>query len=94
MEKGEDCILLDNSDPQRWRVRNSKAAAGVVPSICLTFPPPDPDCKKKVCHYRNTALFPIPVDDTMSWLSDHRTFVFGMKCDDQGLIFILVFVFR
>ena len=48
MEKGEDCILLDNTDSQRWRVRNSRAAAGVVPSICLTFPPPDTETKRKV----------------------------------------------
>ena len=48
MEKGEECILLDNKDPQRWRVRNSRAAAGVVPSICLTFPPPDTECKRQV----------------------------------------------
>ncbi|XP_067936924.1 dystonin-like [Watersipora subatra] len=48
MEKGEECILLDNKDPQKWRVRNSRAAAGVVPSICLTFPPPDGDSRRQV----------------------------------------------
>ena len=48
MDKGEDCILLDNGDPLRWRVRNSKAAAWLVPSICFTFPPPDPELKRDV----------------------------------------------
>jgi len=48
MEKGESCILLDKTDPQKWRVRNSRAAAGVVPSICLAFPPPDAECKLQV----------------------------------------------
>ena len=48
MEKGEECILLDNNDPQRWRIRNSRASAGVVPSICLTFPPPDAECRQRV----------------------------------------------
>ncbi|XP_037953249.1 dystonin isoform X36 [Teleopsis dalmanni] len=41
IEKGETCILLDNSSRVKWRIRNSIGQEGSIPSACLLMPPPD-----------------------------------------------------
>lgn len=36
-----DCLLLDNSDGVRWRIRNSSGQEGRVPAACFVVPPPN-----------------------------------------------------
>ena len=39
--KDEECVLLDNSQKVKWRVRNSRGQEGQVPAVCFLVPPPD-----------------------------------------------------
>jgi len=39
--KDERCVLLDNSQRVRWRIRNSSGLEGMVPGVCFLIPPPD-----------------------------------------------------
>ena len=41
ISKGEDCLLLDNSQRIKWKVRNSTGIEGLVPAVCFLIPPPD-----------------------------------------------------
>ncbi|XP_014668085.1 PREDICTED: plectin-like, partial [Priapulus caudatus] len=37
----DDCLLLDNSQATRWRVRNTARQEDVCPSVCFLIPPPN-----------------------------------------------------
>ncbi|KAJ3608930.1 hypothetical protein NHX12_023458, partial [Muraenolepis orangiensis] len=39
VHRGDECALLDNSQPYKWRVLNDKGSEAVVPSICFLVPP-------------------------------------------------------
>jgi len=41
IEKGEQCILHDNSGRVKWRVSNSSGVESSVPGVCFLIPPPD-----------------------------------------------------
>ena len=41
ISKGEECVLLDNSQRIKWRVRNSEGQEGMVPAVCFLIPPPN-----------------------------------------------------
>ncbi|XP_021923220.1 dystonin isoform X2 [Zootermopsis nevadensis] len=41
IEKGEQCILHDNSGRVKWRVANSSGVESSVPGTCFLVPPPD-----------------------------------------------------
>ncbi|XP_004527545.1 microtubule-actin cross-linking factor 1 isoform X27 [Ceratitis capitata] len=41
IEKGEKCMLLDNSGRVKWRIRSSAGQEASIPSACLLIPPPD-----------------------------------------------------
>lgn len=41
IRKGDECILLDNSDMLRWLVRTPEGVEGMVPSVVFRVPPPD-----------------------------------------------------
>ncbi|XP_054739782.1 dystonin isoform X16 [Anastrepha obliqua] len=41
IEKGEKCLLLDNSGRVKWRIRSSAGQEGSIPSACFLIPPPD-----------------------------------------------------
>ena len=41
ISKGEECLLLDNSQQIKWRVQNSQGQEGMVPSLCFLIPPPN-----------------------------------------------------
>lgn len=41
IRKGDECILLDNSDMIRWLVRTPEGVEGIVPSVVFRVPPPD-----------------------------------------------------
>ncbi|RXN34431.1 plectin-like isoform X4 [Labeo rohita] len=39
VHKGDECALLNNSQPYKWKVRNSSGNEATVPSICFIVPP-------------------------------------------------------
>jgi hypothetical protein len=41
IDKGEQCILHDNSGRVKWRVANSSGVESLVPGSCFLVPPPD-----------------------------------------------------
>jgi len=38
---GDSITILDNSDPQTWKVRHASGAQAHLPAICCVIPPPD-----------------------------------------------------
>ncbi|KAM9420015.1 plectin-like isoform 10-T10 [Salvelinus alpinus] len=43
VHRGEECALLDNSQPYKWKVQNPKGSKATVPSICFLVPPTNND---------------------------------------------------
>ncbi|CAB1321217.1 unnamed protein product [Coregonus sp. 'balchen'] len=43
VHRGEECALLDNSQPYKWKVQNPKGSKATVPSICFLVPPTNKD---------------------------------------------------
>ncbi|XP_053571443.1 plectin isoform X6 [Bombina bombina] len=43
IHKGDECLLLNNSQPQKWKVQNTSGNDAVVPSVCFIVPPPNKD---------------------------------------------------
>ncbi|XP_052389484.1 plectin-like isoform X2 [Carassius gibelio] len=39
VHKGDECVLVNNSQPYKWKVRNSSGNEATVPSICFIIPP-------------------------------------------------------
>ncbi|KAM3858252.1 plectin a [Diretmus argenteus] len=39
VHRGDECALLNNSQPYKWRVLNDKGSEATVPSICFLVPP-------------------------------------------------------
>ncbi|XP_052440160.1 plectin isoform X1 [Carassius gibelio] len=39
VHKGDKCVLVNNSQPYKWKVRNSSGNEATVPSICFIIPP-------------------------------------------------------
>ncbi|XP_043923328.1 plectin isoform X4 [Protopterus annectens] len=39
VHKGDDCALLNNSQPYKWKVLNTAGSEAVVPSVCFLVPP-------------------------------------------------------
>uniref|UniRef100_A0A8C2D792 Plectin n=1 Tax=Cyprinus carpio TaxID=7962 RepID=A0A8C2D792_CYPCA len=39
VHKGDECVLVNNSQPYNWKVRNSSGNEATVPSICFIIPP-------------------------------------------------------
>ncbi|XP_053287893.1 plectin isoform X6 [Pleuronectes platessa] len=39
VHKGDECALLNNSQPFKWKVRNHSGHEAVVPSVCFIVPP-------------------------------------------------------
>ncbi|KAJ8290938.1 hypothetical protein GJAV_G00019420 [Gymnothorax javanicus] len=39
VHKGEECALLNNSQPSKWKVLNKAGTEAVVPSVCFIVPP-------------------------------------------------------
>ncbi|GFN99913.1 microtubule-actin cross-linking factor 1 [Plakobranchus ocellatus] len=48
LEKDEIVTVLDNSDPERWRIQTSDNTETEVPAIVLVIPPPDPVCFQEI----------------------------------------------
>ncbi|XP_031649653.1 plectin a isoform X4 [Oncorhynchus kisutch] len=43
VHRGEECVLLDNSQPYKWKVQNPKGSKATMPSICFLVPPTNND---------------------------------------------------
>lgn len=39
VHKGDECALLNNSQPYKWKVLNHAGNEAVVPSVCFMVPP-------------------------------------------------------
>ncbi|XP_041105190.1 plectin-like isoform X2 [Polyodon spathula] len=39
VHKGDECVLLNNSQPYKWKVLNASGNEAVVPSVCFLVPP-------------------------------------------------------
>ncbi|XP_066573304.1 microtubule-actin cross-linking factor 1 isoform X12 [Amia ocellicauda] len=43
ISKGEECVLEDQSQRTKWRVISPSGNEAMVPSVCFTVPPPNPE---------------------------------------------------
>uniref|UniRef100_A0A7N6F9T0 Plectin n=1 Tax=Anabas testudineus TaxID=64144 RepID=A0A7N6F9T0_ANATE len=48
VHRGDECALLNNSQPYKWRVLNDKGNEASVPSICFLVPPTNKDAVNSV----------------------------------------------
>ncbi|XP_053489496.1 plectin isoform X3 [Ictalurus furcatus] len=48
MHKGEECALLNNSQPYKWRVLNQSGNEATIPSVCFIVPPVNKDAVESV----------------------------------------------
>ncbi|GAA6233264.1 plectin-like [Lates japonicus] len=48
VHRGDECALLNNSQPYKWRVLNDKGSEASVPSICFLVPPTNKDAVNSV----------------------------------------------
>ncbi|XP_036368174.1 microtubule-actin cross-linking factor 1 isoform X4 [Octopus sinensis] len=54
--KGETCILLENSDPAKWKIRNCRGKEGEVPAILLVIPPPHSEACNEASRLRQQMV--------------------------------------
>lgn len=43
VHRGDECALLNNSQPSKWTVLSDKGSEAAVPSICFLIPPTNRD---------------------------------------------------
>lgn len=43
INRGEECVLQDNSQRTKWKVISPTGNEAMVPSVCFTVPPPNPE---------------------------------------------------
>ncbi|XP_061615377.1 plectin a isoform X6 [Phyllopteryx taeniolatus] len=48
VHRGDECALLNNSQPYKWRVLNRHGSEATVPSICFLVPPTNKDAVNSV----------------------------------------------
>ncbi|KAM6899220.1 LOW QUALITY PROTEIN: plectin a [Xenentodon cancila] len=48
VHRGDECALLNNSQPYKWRVLNDRGNEALVPSICFLVPPVNKDAVNAV----------------------------------------------
>uniref|UniRef100_A0A8C8SDH8 Plectin n=1 Tax=Pelusios castaneus TaxID=367368 RepID=A0A8C8SDH8_9SAUR len=41
VHKGDQCVLLNNAQPYKWKVLNVSGNESIVPSVCFLVPPPN-----------------------------------------------------
>ncbi|XP_041932164.1 plectin a isoform X4 [Alosa sapidissima] len=39
VHRGDDCTLLNNTEPSKWKVKNPKGGEATMPSVCFVVPP-------------------------------------------------------
>ncbi|XP_076827736.1 plectin isoform X18 [Brachyhypopomus gauderio] len=48
VHKGDECALLNNSQPHKWKVLNRSGSEATVPSVCFLVPPVNRDAVESV----------------------------------------------
>lgn len=48
VHKGEECALLNNSQPYKWKVLNQSGNEATVPSVCFIVPPVNKEAVESV----------------------------------------------
>ncbi|XP_069477962.1 plectin isoform X5 [Ambystoma mexicanum] len=48
VHKGDECVLLNNSQPYKWKVLNVSGSESIVPSVCFLIPPPNKEALEVV----------------------------------------------
>ncbi|XP_069812983.1 plectin isoform X5 [Dendropsophus ebraccatus] len=48
VHKGDECLLVNNSQPYKWKVLNSSGSDALVPSVCFIVPPPNKEALEAV----------------------------------------------
>uniref|UniRef100_F6PJQ3 Proteasomal ubiquitin receptor ADRM1 n=1 Tax=Xenopus tropicalis TaxID=8364 RepID=F6PJQ3_XENTR len=54
VHKGDECLLVDNSQPYKWKVLNASGSDAVVPSVCFLVPPPNKEARDAVSRLEST----------------------------------------
>ncbi|XP_075703768.1 plectin isoform X4 [Rhinoderma darwinii] len=48
IHKGDECLLVNNSQPYKWKVLNAAGSDATVPSVCFIVPPPNKEAQDAV----------------------------------------------
>ncbi|XP_053323479.1 plectin isoform X5 [Spea bombifrons] len=48
VHKGDECLLVNNSQPYRWKVLSPAGSDALVPSVCFIVPPPNKEAQDAV----------------------------------------------
>lgn len=51
MHKGDECALINNSQPYKWKVLNRSGDEALVPSVCFLVPPVNKEAVESVSRY-------------------------------------------
>ena len=71
--KGDKCLLLDNSQKLKWRVRSAAGQEGMVPAVCFRIPPPDDEARAAVTRLRTELA-----EFKRRWSDRQRTLRYNM----------------
>ncbi|XP_036443820.1 plectin isoform X9 [Colossoma macropomum] len=74
VHKGDECALLNNSQPSKWKVLNRSGSEATVPSVCFLVPPVNKEAVESVSNLDSglqqmTTLWQILHTDMKSLLS-------------------------
>ncbi|KAJ8000282.1 hypothetical protein DPEC_G00203220 [Dallia pectoralis] len=75
VHRGDECKLLDNSQPYQWKVQNPNGSEATVPSVCFLVPPTNDEAVKSVsgldASYQNLLVLwqtlHVDMQSLMSW---------------------------
>ncbi|KAM4687860.1 plectin isoform 3-T3 [Discoglossus pictus] len=56
VHKGDECLLINNSQPYKWKVLNASGNDAVVPSVCFIVPPPNKEALDAVSRLETSHL--------------------------------------
>lgn len=48
MHKNDECALLSNAQPYKWKVLSAAGSESIVPSVCFLVPPPNKEALEAV----------------------------------------------
>lgn len=51
LQDHEEVVILNNCDPLKWTIQNSRGQVGEVPSVCIWIPGPDVISAEKTSRY-------------------------------------------
>ncbi|XP_019714916.1 plectin-like, partial [Hippocampus comes] len=100
VHKGDECALLNNSQPFKWKVLSRSGHEATVPSVCFLVPPVNKDAMDSVSsletgHQQMVSMWQtlyINMKSLLSWqylmrdFTQIRSWNITMVCDDTFLI--------